>query len=295
MMLGLGEEFTYYECAGCGCLRLVNVPEDMSRYYPENYYSYARGHSLGSFVRGQRAAFARNGVNPVGALMSWLYGHDRALESIARLKLSKDASVLDIGCGSGGLLLNLKRAGFKNLTGSDPFLPADMEKNSVRLLKGSLFELDDEFDVVMLHHAFEHMAEPELVLKQVRKLLGHNGVAILRTPIADSDAWRSYGVNWHQLDAPRHLFIHTTKSMAILAAASGLSISETVHDSTLLQFVISEEYIRDIPQADQRSYTRNPFRSIFGLDQIRSFHRRAHQLNETQTGDSACFYLRKVS
>jgi 2-polyprenyl-3-methyl-5-hydroxy-6-metoxy-1,4-benzoquinol methylase len=294
MMLGLGDEFTYFECAGCGCLQLINVPDDMARYYPDNYYSYSKGHSLGTFVRGQRAAYARNGLNPLGALMSYLYGPDRALESVARLSLSRDASILDVGCGSGGLLLNLKRQGFTNLRGTDPFLPADIETNGVRLLKGDVFEVAGEFDVVMLHHAFEHMSEPELVLKQVAKILSPDGIVILRTPVSDSEAWKHYGVNWHQLDAPRHLIVHSTKSMAIVAEAAGLSISKIVFDSTLLQFVVSEQYARGITQADPRSYTNNPFRSIFSLREIRSFRQRARQLNETRRGDSACFYLRKV-
>lgn len=294
MMLGLREEFTYCECASCGCLQLVDVPENMARYYPANYYSYASGRSLGSFLRSQRAAYARNGVNPLGALISFLYGPDAAIDSIVRLKLSKTASILDIGCGSGGLLLNLKRAGFNNLTGLDPFLAADVETNGMRLLRKELFELEGEFDVVMLHHAFEHMAEPQRVLKQLNRILCPNGQVILRTPVSDGYAWKQYGVNWHQLDAPRHLFVHTRKSMAIIAEEAGLSISEIVYDSSLTQFIISEQYARNISQADQRSYTNNPFRSLFSLREISSFRRQARQLNEAKNGDSACFYLRKV-
>lgn len=294
MMLGLRDEFTYSECSRCGCLQLVDVPADMGRYYPKDYYSFANKRSLGSFLRNQRAAYLRNGVNPLGALMSYLYGSDEAINSITRLKLSKNASVLDIGCGSGGLLLSLKLAGFTNLTGTDPFLPNDIEANGVRLFRKLLFEVEGEFDVVMLQHAFEHMAEPQLVLKQLNKILKPDGIVILRMPVSDTHTWKHYGVNWHQLDAPRHLFIHTRKSMAIIAEGAGLAISEVVYDSTLMQFIVSEQYARDISQADKRSYTNNPFRSIFSLREINMFRQRAHQLNERNDGDSACFYLRKA-
>jgi 2-polyprenyl-3-methyl-5-hydroxy-6-metoxy-1,4-benzoquinol methylase len=294
-MLGLRDEFTYCECSKCGCLQLIDIPETMAAYYPGNYYSYADRHSLGSFLRNQRAAYVRNGVNPIGALVSWLYGTDAAIDSIIRLKLNKNASVLDVGCGSGGLLLNLKRMGFNNLTGVDPFLSGDIETNGIRRFKKQVFELDDKFDVVMLHHAFEHMADPQLVLDQLNRILSPGGVVILRTPMSDSYAWKHYGVNWHQLDAPRHLFIHTKKSMAIIAEAAGLSISEIVYDSTLLQFIVSEQYARNVSQADERSYTHSPFRSGLSLSEIGSFRRRALQLNENKEGDSACFYLRKAS
>lgn len=293
MMLGLRDEFTYMECAKCACLQLVNPPKEISTYYPSDYYSYANPRSLASILKRLRASYARKGLNPFGALVAYLYGPDDAIRSISRLDLKKDVRLLDVGCGSGGLLSNLKRMGFKNLAGVDPFLPSSTERNGIRLLKKELSELDGEFDVVMLHHAFEHMEDPASVLEHLRRILSPEGIIILRIPLCDSYAWKHYGVNWHQLDAPRHLFLHTNKSMSILAEQAQLVISEIIYDSTLLQFVISEEYLRDIAQADKNSYIKDPFRSIFSLRDIRTFVRQGRQLNRDKNGDSACFYLRK--
>ncbi|MGH2855114.1 MAG: hypothetical protein ACRDLF_13090, partial [Solirubrobacteraceae bacterium] len=39
MMFGLRERFEYLECGECGCLQLLDVPEDLARFYPESYYS----------------------------------------------------------------------------------------------------------------------------------------------------------------------------------------------------------------------------------------------------------------
>jgi hypothetical protein len=38
MMFGLRDEFDYLECARCGTLQIADVP-DLSRYYPQDYYS----------------------------------------------------------------------------------------------------------------------------------------------------------------------------------------------------------------------------------------------------------------
>jgi 2-polyprenyl-3-methyl-5-hydroxy-6-metoxy-1,4-benzoquinol methylase len=73
----------------------------------------------------------------------------------------------------------------------------------------------------MLHHSFEHMDNPCGVLKQIDKLLNPDGELLIRIPVSDSFAWRKYGVDWFQLDAPRHFFLHTTKSIALLAKNSG--------------------------------------------------------------------------
>lgn len=295
MMLGLRDEFVYIECARCGCLQLASPPQEMPKYYPSDYYSYANPRSIASILKRQRASYARNGFNPVGALVAYLYGPDNAIRSVARLGLKKDVRLLDVGCGSGGLLFNLKRMGFQNLVGVDPFLPSSIDRDGVRLLKKELPELDGEFDVVMLHHAFEHMADPAAVLKHLGRILSPEGIIILRIPLCDSYAWKHYGVNWHQLDAPRHLFLHTNKSMSILADKAQLVISEITYDSTLLQFIISEEYMRNIAQADKKSYVNNPLRSIFSLGEIRAFRRQSQQLNKDNNGDSACFYLRKAT
>src|SRR5438270_8108508 len=40
MHLGLGEPFEYFQCVQCGCLQIREVPQDLSKYYPQNYYSY---------------------------------------------------------------------------------------------------------------------------------------------------------------------------------------------------------------------------------------------------------------
>ena len=39
-MFGIGEEFKYLECSNCGCLQIIEIPENMDKYYPRNYYSY---------------------------------------------------------------------------------------------------------------------------------------------------------------------------------------------------------------------------------------------------------------
>jgi len=39
-MLGLPDQFEYFECAHCGCLQIKKIPADLSKYYPEQYHSF---------------------------------------------------------------------------------------------------------------------------------------------------------------------------------------------------------------------------------------------------------------
>ena len=137
------------------------------------------------------------------------------------------------------------------------------------------------------------MHDPSGVLSRLHRVVKPDGVALIRIPVVSSQAWRTYGVDWVQLDAPRHLFLHSEKSMRILAERTGFSISDVIHDSSAFQFWGSEQYRRDIPLMSESSYDRDPKRSIFSKEEIARFDAQAAELNAQGDGDSACFYLRK--
>jgi hypothetical protein len=113
-------------------------------------------------------------------------------------------------------------------------------------------------------------------------------------PVAGSFAWKRYGVNWVQLDAPRHVFLPSVQSMKRLAQSSGLRITDMVQESSEFQFRGSEQYLRDIPLMDRRSYWRSFWRQYFPRKAILAYRAQAAELNRNGEGDSACFYLRKA-
>ena len=42
MMIGFRSEFKYFQCASCNCLQIEEVPHDMDKFYPFNYYSFSQ-------------------------------------------------------------------------------------------------------------------------------------------------------------------------------------------------------------------------------------------------------------
>jgi len=297
MMFGSREEFDYLECSNCKCLQIIDIPASMSKYYRDEYHSFAPlppQHRLRRFLSRARNSFALTNVGVLGKILSRYHPAHIPLKSLSPLQLDHGARILDVGCGAGMLLNALGDLGFTSLVGIDPFLTADVEyENGVQLFKKTIDQIDGEFDVIMFHHSFEHLADPRAALKAVNRLLAPGGDCILRIPTVSSYAWKHYGVNWVQLDAPRHFYIHSLESVKVLADHAGLELSEVVYDSTAFQFWASEQYALDIPLYDSRSYAVAPQASYFTKEQIAVFERRARELNQAKLGDQAAFYLRK--
>lgn len=293
MMFGSREEFEYYSCATCNTLQLVTVPdsEELMRYYPPSYYAYntfAPSGILRWLVTQLDRYRMRIGGRPIGALMASLItdGSD-GVRMLGQLALERDARILDVGCGSGALLDRLSRAGFRKLAGADPFIASDTETHQgVPLTKRILGDVVGEFDLIMMNHSLEHVADPVETLKMAYNKLAPGGICLARVPTTSSDAWDTYGADWFQVDAPRHIVIPSRQGMALAADKAGLRVEKIFDDSTLSQFMISEAYRRDIAMTDPK------INQMFGFKQKQQWQKSAKQLNSQGRGDQAGFVLR---
>jgi len=296
MSFGLRDQFIYLECGHCGCVQIVEIPSDMGKYYAANYYSLQPHGKLKTIVRRKWAAHAFGRKSLTGWLFTEFFFAHRSMLAVRRVNPPKTARILDVGCGQGNLLQDLAWLGYTNLTGVDPFLQRDLvHASGVTVFKRHLSEMPGQFDLIMLHHSFEHMEQPRQVMAQVAGQLSPGGQVILGIPIASSFAWKHYGVNWANLDAPRHFFLHTTKSIELLAAKCGLVIEKVVHEGNDEQFWLSEQYAKDIPANDSRSLKASPVKTILAYGKIRACRARAEEINRKQQGDLACFHLSKPS
>jgi hypothetical protein len=141
-------------------------------------------------------------------------------------------------------------------------------------------------------HVLGHMHDPAAAVRQMADLLTDDGRVLLRTPLAESYAWRTYGTDWVQLDAPRHLHLFTVKNIEAMASAAGLRVVRTVYDSGSFQFWASEQIRMGIPLHAAESHLRDG--KPFTKTQLRAFRRRAAALNRQADGDQAAFLLARA-
>jgi len=290
-MLGLNDDFEYFECSNCNCIQINEIPNNISKYYPDNYYSFqepvfaTKLTGLRYLIKKSLAGFYIGRVNLIGSILSMYYSNPFSWlkPNMANFK----SKILDVGCGAGRLLLSMQRSGYKNLTGIDPYNKEDIfYDNGVTVYKKDIYEITEKYDLIMLHHSFEHMESPKDILIKLQELINPQGFIIIRIPVSNSYAWRKYKTHWVQLDAPRHFFLHTIKSMSILAKECLLELYDVEYDSSTLQFTGSEKYLRGIGFHEKDD--------VFSKKQIKMFEKEAKRLNTINDGDSACFYLRKT-
>ena len=294
MMYGTRETFTYFQCACCRCLQIAEIPGDMTRYYPKDYYSFSSKKTYDRYKNPLRRSWTimrdYYTIFPRGLLGMMMKSHtsQSRFKALSRIPLNLDSKILDVGCGAGWYLYDLRTLGFTNTLGVDPYVQGDIEYlNGLRILKSDLHHLDGEWDLIMYHHSFEHVPDPLAHLSAVHRLLRHEGTCMIRVPTVSSYAWEHYRTNWVQLDAPRHYFLHSIESMRILAEKAGLHVQEVLYDSSEFQFHGSELYLQGIPLVSDRSH------SFFQRSLKKKWKRDADALNARNAGDQAVFYLTK--
>lgn len=303
MMFGTREEFDYFRCGVCGCLQIATIPQNMGVYYSNGYYSCRE---LGDLSPRFMERMKRQLLYPrmTRSKLGW---DDRLGHLLCKVgtgpplqhwidylegPLPLDLRILDVGCGSGEDLLGLRNCGFTNLFGVDPYLRQSLRYGcGLEIRKSQLEEIMGRYDLITFHHVFEHLENPRETLLTAKKLLNEDGRILIRIPLSDSEACEVYRENWAQIDAPRHITLQTRASMQHLADTAGLRILSVDYDSSAFQFWGSEQYRKDIPLSDPRSYSKDPAAGLYSREEIDFFSEKAARLNTQERGDQAAFVL----
>ncbi|MHB1047366.1 MAG: class I SAM-dependent methyltransferase [Thermoanaerobaculia bacterium] len=298
-MYATGETFWIKECTGCGSLVLLSPVSKSSGLYQGDYYSFLledresgeTGSWILTYLRGARDRRELYGRGFLGRLAAW-QRPDLRLRCLRAAGVNCRSHILDVGSGSGALVRRLRRAGFANSLGVDPYVPETVRDSAGALLvaKATIDEMDGKWDAILLNHVLEHTRDPRRLLAAAAERLSPLGVIIVRTPIVPNAAWQRYGTDWIQIDAPRHEFIPSIVGLRSVSASVGLEVEDLWWDSTAFQFWGSEMARRGVPLNDGR---RRPLQSLgWSRRDFARATREAAALNARGMGDQVIAIIR---
>jgi SAM-dependent methyltransferase len=186
------ERFDYARCRACATVFLVNVPEDLGRYYQGGYYQ---------FDADGEPNWKRNGTRLASA--SFRIGLVRDQVAPGRL--------IEIGAGTGAFAVAARDAAFDVTAiemdeGCCSYLS---EREGIRAICSDqplqALQTLEPARALAMWHVLEHLPNPAEVLAAAAAQLEPGGVLALGVPNPSSLQFRLLGSRWPHLDAPRHL------------------------------------------------------------------------------------------
>ena len=140
--------------------------------------------------------------------------------------------ILDVGCAEGRLLKSFLEYGCQCWGIEHPSYPAQrfLNKDRIVYIQGDLQTInfpEEQFDLIFLWHALEHMDNPQLVMNRLKGLLAPKGAIIVSVPNFSSIEARRFRQFWFHLDIPWHKYHFNEKSIRFLAKKNHLTVFKT--------------------------------------------------------------------
>jgi SAM-dependent methyltransferase len=134
------------------------------------------------------------------------------------LKLSKTAAILDIGCGPGYFLDEMKEREFTNYMGIT-LSEVDAASNRARGHKIGIYDMsflpqadgfnDETIDFIFLRQTLEHSPYPIFTLMEYNRILKQYGMMYIEVPAPDCDRKYEFNLNHYSI-------LGTTQWVALL-------------------------------------------------------------------------------
>lgn len=99
----------------------------------------------------------------------------------------KESRILDVGCGGGEFLTQLKEAGFSTLSATDMDQYFDPSIGNIKFKKANFcYEKlpwpDNSFDLITAWEVFEHLENPHFITNEIERVLKPGGTLIISMP-----------------------------------------------------------------------------------------------------------------
>jgi SAM-dependent methyltransferase len=234
----------WYDLVACGECGFVYADTSASQDTYDKYYAEMSKYET-TYTGGDNKLFADRA--------SWIsiFIHNR------------ESSIIDVGCGNGQLLTELKMLGFSNLTALDPSLNciACIREKGLKGIAGSIFDFTAavHYEGVIMSGVLEHICDVALAMQTVKTMLTRNGSFFIFVP--DASRYQDYDTIPYDYFNIEHINHFDETSLVNLGIAHGFTIfglqKSTMVLSGIEQPVIYCAYRNEgRPAAGWRDYSR---------------------------------------
>lgn len=210
------ENFTLKKCSQCQFVFTDPRPEEaaLANYYiSDKYISHTGG--------------SNNFIDKI-------YRLARQLTLRWKRKLVKSNSnqgnILDIGCGTGEFLREMKAQGW-NTYGVEPSPTAREsaeEKTGTKIYQHLTEVKERNISTITLWHVLEHLPDPNQTLQTIHGLLKESGTIFIAVPNLRSFDAQYYKSFWAGYDVPRHLWHFNKENMKMLIEKNGFRLTKII-------------------------------------------------------------------
>jgi 2-polyprenyl-3-methyl-5-hydroxy-6-metoxy-1,4-benzoquinol methylase len=207
--------FRYYSCPSCSVMLIYPTIslKNIESIYDKEYYT-----ELGSPVKN---SFVQK-ILQIKFFSSY--------EEFTTSYRKKNGKLLDIGCGTGEFVKNMKSRGYDTF-GLEPYSESVKLTRKLigkeKVIRGYIKDIrkfPNSFDIITMWHVLEHTYEPLKEVKMIYQKLNEDGLLIFEVPSSDSFVLKLFkdSYTWHMV--PEHNIYFTKKSLIKLLKKSGFSI-----------------------------------------------------------------------
>lgn len=282
---GIEGTFTYVRCKNCGLVYMNPkiTSEELTKFYPTSYAPHKIVKEIQSNALKRR--FSTSSL--VAGIKAFFFDHESIhyVPPLILNALNSDSKVLDIGCGNGTFLNDIKGKTGCQVMGvdiSETAVLSARESYGLEIFKGTIEEVPfplNSFDLITAWWSLVHVNNPDETLLKMATLLNDDGYLIVGVPNFNSFNARFFKNEWMHLDAPRHLCIHTPSTIKNMLEKNGFSVKKIIYDRNIsglfgsLQYryygsCIASEKLRLSPFAVKMLFVFNTLMSFLRLSDL---------------------------
>jgi SAM-dependent methyltransferase len=217
---GISGIYQIVQCTGCSLIFLnpMYTDAELSPLYPQDYYAY------------QDDNFHRPRWKEIIKAILNFRIHTRDP------KFEKPGKMLDVGCGTGWFMFEMRKQGWDVHGVEISAAAADVGRKAagLNIFSGTLEEAkfpDDSFDYIRSNHSFEHISNPGPTLDEIHRILKPGGKLMIGVPNVTGLNARIFKKYWWYLGAPVHTFNYSVKTLSEMLKKHRFAVQKVTYNS----------------------------------------------------------------